>query len=325
MSLAPRPRLKKLVFFALVTCGAGAILLFQRQVELDILTTKQQKWSATAEKLEQGLIFGTFADQKVDDFTANLSKKLRALTYRYAVLQSKIERTDLYALTEIEQATKAKLALLSEIKLYRDEANLMAHAWVDYNLLRHKPLVLNQLVNLFKSLAKVQEKTHPQPETTEAENRKHVTQGQTIGLQGCTGICTGTHIHFVTYLNGSLVDPCELLPKKTLSIWGIDNQCGVEDSKLIWPSLWGWILTQKFDTISPVLNNKHAALDIIDREQAPVLASHSGWASFLTKDCSKAFICNQGAAKVVTICENTDCTKGLATEYWHLAWMLGEE
>ena len=39
----------------------------------------------------------------------------------------------------------------------------------------------------------------------------HVTTGQTLGTAGCTGMCTGTHLHFEVRENGTPVDPMQFL------------------------------------------------------------------------------------------------------------------
>jgi murein DD-endopeptidase MepM/ murein hydrolase activator NlpD len=39
-----------------------------------------------------------------------------------------------------------------------------------------------------------------------------VSQGQVVGYSGCTGFCTGPHVHFEVRLNGSPVDPLGYLP-----------------------------------------------------------------------------------------------------------------
>jgi murein DD-endopeptidase MepM/ murein hydrolase activator NlpD len=43
---------------------------------------------------------------------------------------------------------------------------------------------------------------------------EYVTRGQLIGRAGCTGSCTGTHLHFQMWLGGKLVDPLRYLGRK---------------------------------------------------------------------------------------------------------------
>jgi murein DD-endopeptidase MepM/ murein hydrolase activator NlpD len=41
---------------------------------------------------------------------------------------------------------------------------------------------------------------------------EQVATGQRLGLAGCTGYCTGTHLHFELRSQGSAFDPAPLLP-----------------------------------------------------------------------------------------------------------------
>ena len=41
---------------------------------------------------------------------------------------------------------------------------------------------------------------------------EQVATGQRLGLAGCTGYCTGTHLHFEMRSDGVAFDPAPLLP-----------------------------------------------------------------------------------------------------------------
>ena len=41
---------------------------------------------------------------------------------------------------------------------------------------------------------------------------QYVAQGDVIGYVGCTGHCTGPHLHFEVRINGEPVDPLGYLP-----------------------------------------------------------------------------------------------------------------
>ena len=41
---------------------------------------------------------------------------------------------------------------------------------------------------------------------------QQVVQGETLGTSGCTGRCTGTHLHFEVIDNGVRVNPLSYLP-----------------------------------------------------------------------------------------------------------------
>lgn len=49
-------------------------------------------------------------------------------------------------------------------------------------------------------------------DATDVRRGEHVVPGQLLGIAGCTGFCTGTHLHFELRLDGTAINPLPYLP-----------------------------------------------------------------------------------------------------------------
>lgn len=315
------------VIFALCTVAilCGVLLLYSRNINLGIISSRLNQLDAEITKISTTITFGTYDNQTVDQFISNLNRQIKVFNLQKESYELILDRPELFSKQKTEQTIIKYQLVNKQLERYRLDRTYMAFAYLDYALFRLDPNFLIAYKNLTKQL--VTYSFNQQQLLNNINNDVepfYVYEGQIIGLQGCTGICTGTHLHFVTVIDGQVKDGCELLPKIDLSIWGVAGECGVEQgARLSWPVIIPWMLTQKFDTISPVLKNQHRALDILDRDLFPIRAAHSGWYYPAQRGCIGAVICNNGAANVATICESLDCNKGIKTEYWHLDWLAG--
>lgn len=316
-------RLRVISALFVIALACGILLAYNRNINRNIIDSRIRQLNEEITSVSTGIVFGTYDTQKVDEFIRSLNRQIKVFDLQKQVYKLILDRPELFKETEVAETIEKQAKLVRQEKRYRLDRTYMAFSYLDYVLYHHDPNFVTLVETLTKQFATYQFKFQQALNNpTQGVEPFYVYKGQIIGLQGCTGICTGTHLHLVTVMNGQVVDGCELLPKINLSIWGVAGECGVEDSKLIWPLYVPWILTQKFDTFSPVLKTPHRALDIIDRDGFPVRASHDGWYYPATRDCSGSRICNGGFANVATVCESMDCNTGLKTEYWHLSWIV---
>lgn len=136
-----------------------------------------------------------------------------------------------------------------------------------------------------------------------------VLAGTYIGKQGCTGLCSGPHLHFMVGYGGlgSTDNPCFYLKP------GVINGCG--GGNLDWPLRGNLSFNSSYGDRcfwwgSTYYCDFHNAIDIAASPwNAPVFAAHDGYVY-------------QGVdpygANYVKLCDNPSCT-GLNTGYWHLS------
>jgi septal ring factor EnvC (AmiA/AmiB activator) len=141
---------------------------------------------------------------------------------------------------------------------------------------------------------------------TPTSNGEFVTAGRPIGNQGCTGLCTGPHLHFIVWNNGNYQDPCAYLA---------GGVCGY-GSGLQWPMVGNMYFTSGFGSRCFDWNGTpycdfHNGIDLANTTPgAVVFAAHDGYAY--------KGVDPYGALYVV-VCSEASCTSGVRTGYWHLS------
>ncbi|SRR5260221_6106239 len=137
---------------------------------------------------------------------------------------------------------------------------------------------------------------------------QYVAQGTYIGQKGCTGLCTGAHLHFMVYDGGVLQNPCNYIPGGYVDGCGGSGRVGI-------PLHGGITLTSGFGNRCFWWGNSnycdfHTGIDLVsDPWNAPVFAATNGYVHQGT---------DEYGANYVILCENPDCS-GIKTGYWHLS------
>lgn len=136
---------------------------------------------------------------------------------------------------------------------------------------------------------------------------EYVAVGRPIGIQGCTGLCTGPHLHFSIQDNGNWQDPCGYLPG------GVVSGCGW-GNKVQWPMQGSPVFTSAYGNRCFMWGASqycdfHTGADFAGPPNATIYSAHEGWLYRGT---------DQFGANYAIICQNADCNVGLKTGYWHL-------
>ncbi len=137
---------------------------------------------------------------------------------------------------------------------------------------------------------------------------QYVVSGTYIGKQGCTGLCTGAHLHFMVYMNNQIQNPCSYLKDGVISGCGGGSLDSPLQNSFVFTSGFG---NRCFWWGSSNYCDFHTGIDLAASPwNAPIFAAHDGYV-YKGQD-------GYGANYVI-LCQNSNCGSGLKTGYWHLS------
>lgn len=135
-----------------------------------------------------------------------------------------------------------------------------------------------------------------------------VIAGTMIGQQGCTGLCTGAHLHFMVYWDNALQEPCGHLAGGAMTCGAGGPLQSPLRGNLVYTSGFG---NRCFWWGGSNYCDFHNAIDVAASPwNAPVYAAHDG---YLYKGVDPY------GANYIIICQTSNCNVGYKTGYWHLS------
>jgi hypothetical protein len=219
----------------------------------------------------------------------------------------------------IEQQKEQELVKIKAEDMKQKKAEVDAKMAIFYQKVAELQMTSNNYSNTIAVLNEDQAKKNAQAELIKQQiiggftpfgQGQYVVAGTMIGQQGCTGLCTGPHLHFMTYLNAALLDPCGQLE-------GGAMLCGA-GGPLKSPLRGNMVFTSGFGNRcfwwgGTTYCDFHNAIDVAATPwNAPVYAAHDG---YLYKGVDPY------GANYIIICQNGNCNQGYKTGYWHLSSM----
>lgn len=182
------------------------------------------------------------------------------------------------------------------------------------NLENSKVVLSEEEVELSRKFSETQNAIFAAKKKVDIKVARPVKTGDIIGREGCTGLCTGDHLHFSVDANGdgSNDNPCNYLPS------GVLSGCGTANPSISWPMKGTFYLTSSYGYRSYPYKSFHSAIDIAypwGTSSDYIYAAHDGYLSYGKQSCSGS-LCKGGYANYAIICSDANCS--LKTGYWHL-------
>ncbi|MDQ6984801.1 MAG: hypothetical protein Q9M76_00695 [Candidatus Dojkabacteria bacterium] len=141
---------------------------------------------------------------------------------------------------------------------------------------------------------------------TPPSDGEYVTAGRPIGTQGCTGLCTGAHLHFIVWDYGNYQDPCGYLPSGNVAGCGWGNSLDWPIGSAVFTSGYG---SRCFNWGGQQYCDWHNGADFAGPAGSTIFSAHDGWLYYGW---------DPYGAHYAIICQNADCNTGIKTGYWHM-------
>ncbi|MCA9383146.1 peptidoglycan DD-metalloendopeptidase family protein [Candidatus Dojkabacteria bacterium] len=291
----------------------------QRMVEMyiDEKTSSQKDmiFQAEATSLIKLELYQTTIQEETNDLLEQLAQKRAELQEREEKLvQDKVDvqRDEVQLQEEKKSLEKDKVSLDAQKQIYARKINEsiareVSHEEILNNLSEEEQWALAEQTRLVQIIF---------DNIGDISDGQYVTAGTAIGQQGCTGLCTGPHLHFGLSYNGASVNPCSHLPSGVLS-----GCAGSSSSSLTWPIGGGINLTSGYGWR---WGSFHYGIDVQNYSipNTPIYAAHNGYISYGNDNACSWYTgnlpCNGAGANYAIICENANCSSGYKSMYLHL-------
>ena len=197
--------------------------LYDKKEELEGVRGEQEKYYATLNEQHAKL------QEKIAQIEAQLGEKYALEDHLDADIrameQKILEKTTLHSVAVLGKSTQGYIwPLNGNITSYYGPRWGRMHTGIDIDGTTGQPIVASNsgtviLASSYSGYGNAVIIDHGGVQTLYAHlssfnvsNGEQVSQGEIVGAVGCTGSCTGDHLHFEVRVNGSPVDPLNYLP-----------------------------------------------------------------------------------------------------------------
>jgi peptidoglycan hydrolase CwlO-like protein len=252
-------------------------------------------------------------------YVAIIQEDTNQILHEVAILKDQLEQKKQDLAENLEEVEKEKETIeikKADLDKRQTEIEVKRNAYyADLNVLYDEA---NARENAIAAISKEEAETRKRASEVEQaifnsfnppNSGTYVVSGTPIGYQGCTGLCTGAHLHFSVKNNGYYQDACSYLKSG-----GPVGGCGW-GNQLDWPIRGGGIYytsafgNRCFNWGGSLYCDFHTGTDLAGPANSVIYAAHDGYLYYGT---------DPYGANYAIVCKQAGCGSGIVTGYWHL-------